>query len=57
MPTPTSKPSFDAQYQLLLQHLELKGSQPKTIDAYSLSLLQLLFALKPAVSIIKARPK
>jgi len=27
--------SFDAQYQRLLQHLTLKGLQPKTIDAYS----------------------
>ena len=35
MPAPTSKPSFDAHYQLLLQHLTLKGLQPKTIDAYS----------------------
>jgi integrase/recombinase XerD len=35
MPAPTPKPSFDAQYQLLLQHLTLKGLQPKTIDAYS----------------------
>ena len=26
---------FDAQYQRLLQHLTLKGLQPKTIDAYS----------------------
>jgi len=30
-----SKTSFDAQYQRLLQHLTLKGLQPKTIDAYS----------------------
>jgi len=30
-----SKAVFDAQYQLLLQHLTLKGLQPKTIDAYS----------------------
>jgi len=30
-----SKTSFDAQYQWLLQHLTLKGLQPKTIDAYS----------------------
>jgi integrase/recombinase XerD len=35
MPAATPKPSFDAQYQLLLQHLTLKGLQPKTIDAYS----------------------
>ena len=35
MPAPTPKPSFDAHYQLLLQHLTLKGLQPKTIDAYS----------------------
>jgi integrase/recombinase XerD len=35
MPTATPKPSFDAQYPLLLQHLTLKGLQPKTIDAYS----------------------
>jgi integrase/recombinase XerD len=35
MPAATPKPSFDAQYQLLLQHLKLKGLQPKTIDAYS----------------------
>jgi integrase/recombinase XerD len=35
MPAPTPKPSFDAQYKLLLQHLALKGLQPKTIDAYS----------------------
>lgn len=31
----SSKSSFDAQYQRLLQHLTLKGLQPKTIDAYS----------------------
>lgn len=31
----SSKTSFDAQYQRLLQHLTLKGLQPKTIDAYS----------------------
>jgi len=30
-----SKVVFDAQYQRLLQHLTLKGLQPKTIDAYS----------------------
>ena len=35
MSVPISKPSFDAQYQLLRQHLTLKGLQPKTIDAYS----------------------
>jgi site-specific recombinase XerD len=35
MPAPTPKPSFDAQYQRLLQHLALKGLRPKTIDAYS----------------------
>jgi integrase/recombinase XerD len=35
MPTATPKLSFDAQYPLLLQHLTLKGLQPKTIDAYS----------------------
>lgn len=31
----SSKASFDAQYQLLLKHLILKGLQPKTIDAYA----------------------
>jgi integrase/recombinase XerD len=31
----TSKAAFDAQYKRLLQHLTLKGLQPKTIDAYS----------------------
>jgi hypothetical protein len=35
MPAATPKPSFDAQYQLLRQHLALKGLQPKTIDAYA----------------------
>lgn len=33
MPPPTSKPSFDAQYQLLREHLTLKGLKSKTIDA------------------------
>jgi integrase/recombinase XerD len=32
---PSSNVAFDAQYQRLLQHLTLKGLQPKTIDAYS----------------------
>ena len=31
----SSKASFDAQYQLLVKHLILKGLQPKTIDAYA----------------------
>jgi integrase/recombinase XerD len=35
MPAATPKRSFDAQYQLLRQHLTLKGLQSKTIDAYS----------------------
>ncbi len=31
--TPTAH--FDRQYQLHLKHLQLKGLQPKTIDAYA----------------------
>jgi ribosomal protein S10 len=32
----TSFPTtFHRNYELLLQHLKLKGLQPKTIDAYS----------------------
>ena len=27
--------NFDRNYQLLLQHLKLKGLQPKTVEAYS----------------------
>jgi len=34
MPT-SSKTTFDQQYQQHLQHLKLKGLQPKTIDAYA----------------------
>ena len=33
--TTTSTAHFDRQYQTHLQHLKLKGLQPKTIDAYS----------------------
>ena len=30
-----STANFDRNYQLLLQHLKLKGLQPKTVEAYS----------------------
>lgn len=35
MKTPASKAEFDQRYQTHLQHLKLKGLQPKTMDAYS----------------------
>jgi len=33
--TPTLDTTFKQDYQKHLQHLKLKGLQPKTIDAYS----------------------
>ncbi len=33
--TPVSKEKFDLNYQTHMQHLKLKGLQPKTIEAYS----------------------
>lgn len=35
MKTASSKAEFDQHYQTHLQHLKLKGLQPKSIDAYS----------------------
>ena len=35
MKTFTAKAEFDQRYQTHLQHLKLKGLQPKSIDAYS----------------------
>lgn len=34
MPSP-SNPQFDHRYQTHLKHIQLKGLQPKTIDAYA----------------------
>jgi hypothetical protein len=31
----TAAPDFEQRYQTHLQHLQLKGLQPKTIDAYA----------------------
>ena len=42
MDTPaTPSAHFDRQYKLHLKHLQLKGLQPKTIDAYARAIRQL----------------
>jgi integrase/recombinase XerD len=37
--------NFDRNYQLLLQHLKLKGLQPKTVEAYSRAIRRIGSAL------------
>ena len=32
---PATPPDFNQKYETLLKHLELKGLQPKTIEAYA----------------------
>ncbi len=53
MPTST-KAIFNQRYQQHLQHLKLKGLQPKTIDAYSRAIRRIGEGLRLEVGDIDA---
>ncbi len=53
--TPSSESGFKQNYQTHLQHLKLKGLQPKTIKAYSRAIFSPIEKIKNTEKKIKKR--